>query len=234
MPGRTYAESVRAFSVALGDNWVRVISENPLPTSVLRSLSVNYVCVQVCLTDDAQIDVYANGGAVQDIPETLSPYLRDGKTAATLRSALTQPQITVIDTEPEEFLDIDSLPEDVRQLATNVDKQAFDKMFERMSGKLFKRTGGDRDKARALVQQSSDVKWNTPHGWKVQALMDALSLPPGWRQPSFSALSTAYGLHARRQRKPDARLYPGDEKAMQAVPDALIYMPVYAGKDESS
>ena len=203
--------------------------------SVLCALSADYVCVQVCLgNDDAQIDVYVNGSPVQDIPATLSPYLRNGKTEANLRSALTQPQITVIDTEPEEFLDSDTLPEYVRQLAADVDKQAFDRMFERVSGNLFNRAGGNRDEARALVEQSKDMNWNTPHGWKVQALMDALSLPPGWRKPSFSALSAAYGLHARRQRKPDARLYPGDDKAMQAVPDALEYTPVYAGKDDSS
>lgn len=235
MPGRSYLQAVRAFVAPLGESWVRVILENPLPVSVLCMLSVDYVCVQVCLgNDDAQIDVCADGAPVQDIPATLAPYLRDGKTEANLRSALTQPQITVIDTEPEEFLDSDTLPEDVRQLAADVDNQAFNKMFERVSSRLFDRAGGDRDKARALVQQASDVNWNTPHGWKVQALMDALSLPPGWRKPSFSALSIAYGLHARHQRKPDARLYPGDEKAMQAVPDALEYTPVYAGKDDVS
>jgi hypothetical protein len=45
------------------------------------------------------------------------------------------------------------------------------------------------------------------------------------------ALRDSYQLHARRQRKPDARLYPGDEEAMTRVPDALDYIPVYGGKN---
>ncbi|MBL8157537.1 MAG: hypothetical protein JNM70_25480, partial [Anaerolineae bacterium] len=44
-------------------------------------------------------------------------------------------------------------------------------------------------------------------------------------------LRDAYQLHSRRQRNPNARAYPGDEAVMAAVPDALMYTPVYGGAD---
>jgi len=232
LPGRAYTQSVRLFAAPLHAGWMRIIAEEGLPPLVLGKLAADYTCVQVRLTnDDVQIDVYAKGAAVEDIAAALVPYLRAGKTEGDVRSALVEPQITVIDTEPEEFLDGNVLPEDVQQMATKIDKRDFDKMFERMSGKLFGRVAGNRDEAQALIQQAQSVDWNTPHGWKAQAFMDALSLPLDWREPTFSALSSAYGLHARRQRKPDAKLYPGDDKAMNAVPDALDYIPIFAGKD---
>ncbi|MEL7236580.1 MAG: hypothetical protein AAGK74_18905, partial [Chloroflexota bacterium] len=96
---------------------------------------------------------------------------------------------------------------------------------------LFGRLNADSEAAKALVQQSAQMNWNTPNGWKIRALLEMLNVPPGWREPPFVSLRSAYSLHARRQRKPDARLYPGDEETMKLVPNALDYTPVYAGKD---
>ena len=59
--------------------------------------------------------------------------------------------------------------------------------------------------------------------------MDCLNIPD-WRAPDFVTLRDAYALHKRRQRSPNATLYPGDAEALAAVPDALTYTPIYAGK----
>jgi hypothetical protein len=59
--------------------------------------------------------------------------------------------------------------------------------------------------------------------------MDCLRIPD-WRDPDFVTLRDAYALHKRRERSPNATLYPGDAEALAAVPDALTYTPVYAGK----
>jgi hypothetical protein len=60
--------------------------------------------------------------------------------------------------------------------------------------------------------------------------MNCLTIPLGWISPDFVALRDAYQLHERRRRNPNAMLYPGDAEAMAAVPNALDYAVVYAGK----
>ena len=59
--------------------------------------------------------------------------------------------------------------------------------------------------------------------------MDCLRIP-NWRDPDFVTLRDAYALHERRRRSPKATLYPGDAETLAAVPDALAYTPIYAGK----
>ncbi len=73
--------------------------------------------------------------------------------------------------------------------------------------------------------------WNSPGGRRLHALMRCLTVPDHWREPDFGVLRDAYQLHSRQQRKPDARLYPGDDATMNRVPDALDYVPVYGGRD---
>ncbi len=62
--------------------------------------------------------------------------------------------------------------------------------------------------------------------------MACLNIPTNWREPDFGALRDAYQLHLRQQRKPGARLYPGDEAVMAQVANALDYVPVYGGCDD--
>jgi hypothetical protein len=104
-------------------------------------------------------------------------------------------------------------------------------MFNRLTGTLMKKVGGDSDRARALIAGEGTPDWNSNGGQRIQALLNSLTLPTGWREPDFVALRDAYALHERRRRNPNARLYPGDEATMAKVPDALKYLPVYGGRN---
>jgi hypothetical protein len=104
--------------------------------------------------------------------------------------------------------------------------QQANKMFARLSGDLLKKAGGDANAA-ALLKNAVD--WNSVGGQRLTAFMACLNVPEDWREPDFVTLRDAYQLHLRRQRLPNARLYPGDAEAMAKVLDALEYTPVYAG-----
>jgi hypothetical protein len=99
-------------------------------------------------------------------------------------------------------------------------------MFARLSGNLAAKSAAGAGDTNALLRQPD---WNSAGGRKIVALLGCLAIP-GWREPDFVTLRDAYALHARRQRNPSARLYPGDAEAMDAVSDALVYTPIYAGK----
>ena len=123
------------------------------------------------------------------------------------------------------------LPDDVQSLAGKVDKGAAEKMFNRLTGTLMKKVGGDSDAARKLIAGEGTPDWDSSGGQRIQALMNSLNLPTNWRDPDFVALRDAYPLHERRRRNPNARLYPGDEATMAKVPDVLTYLPVYGGRN---
>lgn len=234
VPGRTYDQAVRLFVAPPQENWGRVLVNDTLPEVVLRALSQRYVCLWLHTNGDTiTTDVYAGGQRADDPTVTLAPFLRSGKLPEDLRSALNQPDITIIDPEqPETYMPpTDVLPDDVQQMAQDVDSNAVNRLFDRIAGGIFGRTGGDRDAANELIDSARSFNWSSPAGWKVRSMMDMLTVPAGWQHPDFKTLRDAYSLQARRKRTPNARLYPGDERAIAAVPDALSYIPVYAGKD---
>ena len=110
-------------------------------------------------------------------------------------------------------------------MAKQVDLRQAGKLFERMSATLARKTNAD-PAADDLLKQPD---WSSAGGQRIRALMDCLAVPD-WQAPDFVTLRDAYALHHRRQRSPQARLYPGDAEALAAVPDALAYTPVYGGK----
>ncbi|MEM6283918.1 MAG: hypothetical protein AAF787_17135 [Chloroflexota bacterium] len=234
LPGSVYDSSVRAFVAPAGGVWVQLLTEAPFPASIVAALTAAHtgLLVRIDAPDTLTVEAHVDGHHAEDTVAALAPYLREGKNAHDLSSALNRTNITIIEPdESQDFLPPGALPDDIQQMAQGVDAGSLNKMFGRVTDGLFGRLGGDSAAAKALVEQSTEMDWNTPTGWKVRALLDMLSVPPGWQQPAFVALRSAYGLHIRRQRKPDARLYPGDAETMKLVPNALDYLPVYAGKN---
>ncbi len=233
LPGKAYTQSVRLFVAPPVNGWTRVIGEPD--ARQFPFLSKHCLCVYVALNGkDAHIEVYVDGERVE--PQTaLVPYLRDGRSANDLQAALhsavslveleesPQPQMLVVP--------IDELPEDVRHMAGQVNPAQAQKLFERLSGTLMKKVspgGNAADEARMMLAGDTP-DWNSVGGQRIRALMACLTVPDGWREPDIVTLRDAYQVHARRERKPDARLYPGDAEAMQRVPNALDYTPVYGG-----
>jgi hypothetical protein len=236
IPGKIYPEAVRLFVATAQNGWVRVLSQGAIPSQVLLSLAQTYttLSIRIDTPDAATIQVYADGKLSVDRVAALTPFVRTGKNPRELQSALAKTEITII--EPEdvnpEFVPADTLPEDIQKMAKGIDPNAINNMFNKVAGGLFGKMNADTESVNALVEQSRQMNWNSPQGWKIRSLMDMLTIPAGWQEPNFIALRDAYSLHARKQRKPNARLYPGDAEAMAAVPNALDYIPVYAGKDE--
>ncbi len=235
IPGKSYPQTVRLFAAPSVNGWTRVIGEPDVRQ--LPLLSQNCLCLYVALTGkDAQIEVYANGEQAE--PQTaLVPHLRAGRSAEDLQKALYSASFKLMDKIEDEsppvlVVPLDDLPDDVRELAGQVNPQQAQKMFEKLSGTLMGKVspgGQSADEARRMLA-SNAPDWNSVDGQRIRALMACLTVPDNWREPDFVTLRDAYQVHARRQRKPDARLYPGDGEAMQKVPNALEYTPVYGGQ----
>ncbi|PJF24481.1 MAG: hypothetical protein CUN53_17620, partial [Phototrophicales bacterium] len=129
-------------------------------------------------------------------------------------------------------LPIDALPDDVRSALVKgqIDETRAEKLFAKMSGAVAGKVGsGDAEAAKKLLQ-SAQIDWEGSGGRRIRAALGLLGLGDALSQPDFTALRDAYTLHARKRRKPDAILYPGDAEAMAAVPDALAYAPIFAGR----
>lgn len=235
IPGKSYPQTVRLFAAPPTNGWTRVIGEPDMRQ--LPLLSQNCLCLSVALTGkDAHIEVYAHGKQAE--PQTaLFPHLRAGHSAEDLQKALYSASFSLVEKVEEEsppmlVVPMDDLPDDVRELAGQINPQQAQKMFEKLSGTLMGKVspgGQSADEARQMLARSAP-DWNSVGGQRIRSLMACLTIPDSWREPDFVTLRDAYQVHARRQRKPDARLYPGDAEAMQKVPDALEYTPVYGGR----
>ncbi len=214
IPGKAYPQAVRLFVAPARGGWTRVLGD-PDP-ALPPPLSQTAPCLLVALDgSDARIEVYANGEPSS--PETaLASYLASP-------DCLDRPLASEASGAALGGVALDALPDDVQALAQRVDLKQAESMFARLSGNLAAKTGGDPGN---LLRQPD---WDSTGGRKIRALMDCLNIPD-WRAPDFVTLRDAYALHKRRQRSPNATLYPGDAEALAAVPDALTYTPIYAGK----
>ncbi|MDX1993879.1 MAG: hypothetical protein SF029_15945 [bacterium] len=233
LPGKGYSRSVRLFVAPPDEGWTRLlgsIDETALEP-LLEALSQNGVCFSVHLENEhAQFRAFANG-IEADFLEALTPHLRADKTADDLRRALSsttaagssiRASADAVEAPPE------LLPNSVRQRAGSVNTRQVNKLFGRLMKQINRQTKGDEQAARALLAGDAP-DWNSADGTRVRAVMACLPLTR-WNQPDFVPLRDAYQLHVRRQRNPNAMLYPGDAEAMAAVPDALRYTPIYVGK----
>lgn len=231
IPGRAYTHSVRCFVAPTYSGWTRLLFEAPVP-ALIPTLSEHGPALMVSMDENGlDVRVYEHGREAADPAEAMAAVVRPGKTTDDLRSALNAQQITVIDPEQkDDALPLDVLPADMQSMAATLNPQQTSKMFEKIAGQFLKQNAEQSKAAREILQRKQ-INWNGPDGWRVRAIMDCLTIPEPWQTPDFVTLRNAYSLHKRRERKPDARLYPGDAEAMDAVPDALAYTPVYAGKD---
>jgi len=239
-PGKSYEQTVRLFVAPPAGGWTRVIGAPD--DGQLPHLSKLSLCLYLQLNGtEARIEAYGNGERA-DVVDMVALYIRAGVTVDHLRAILAVPadqplpgSVTPFSLyeppQPASVLPFTVLPDDVQALAGKVDKGAAEKMFNRLSGALMKKVGGEADAARALIAGEGVPDWNSAGGQRIQALMDSLTIPANWREPDFIALRDAYPLLERRRRNPNARAYPGDDATMAKVPDALTYLPVYGGRN---
>lgn len=226
IPGKSYPVAVRLFVAPARNGWVRVVGEaDPLLLPGLSTLAP--VAMFGLDGANASSSFYRDGAAVPF--ETLAG---PGPTLALDaplpdQPASSQPQVMAVP--------IDSLPEDVRSMLGGVDAKQAQNMFSKMANTAMSRSGADQEKAAAaqkiLAQANTPPDWNSAGGRQIRAYARTLNLPGGWQTPDFVTVRDAYQVAERLQRRPNASLYPGDSDALDAVPDALSYTPVYAGKN---
>jgi hypothetical protein len=237
IPGAAYAQSIKTFTAPVNGGWLRVIVEAAPPQSVLENLATDGRVVLALGLDNgtAQLAVYAEGAAAT--PAVLAPFLANETGLNDLEHLWTTPPLAELDPDSDAdatagTVPLEALPENVREMAKGLNPKQVDRMFNRMAGSVFRRGGGDAEDAADLLQAAKGADWNSDGGRQIRGVMNLLTVPGDWRNPTYVALRDAYSLHTRRQRKPDARLYPGDREAMDAVPNALDYIPIFVGKDD--
>lgn len=225
-PGQAYARSVKVFIAPARDGWTRIIGA--LDTALVESLSQTTLCLSATLDgDQAHIAVYEQGVPADPL-SALAPHLRPGHTPDDLRRALTGESVSGARAAPAgAAFPMDALPDSMREQARGLNPNAINAMFGKLMKKVNKQLGTDARAGMALIGGGPD--WESSGGRMLQAVMACLTVPADWRAPDFVSVRDAYQLHIRRQQRPDAPLYPGDADAMQNVPDALQYIPVYAG-----
>lgn len=123
------------------------------------------------------------------------------------------------------------LPPDVQALARSVDAGQAQKLTARLTQTLFGKLGGLDPATRAgAMSLLGGPGWEGAAGRRLQAVMACLRVPEAWRLPEEGDLRAAYPVARARQHRPDGSPLPGDAEALARVPDALAYLPVYAGR----
>jgi hypothetical protein len=231
MPGLSYPVAIRAFAApAPLSGWHRLIaSGDPMPSAVIASAaeSLGAAALHLALDAEGRAEiVWFNGESPPELARII-----DGDPLTVERYAVSAPASA--SEAPILALPIDALPEDVRSalVTGQIDGTQAEKLFAKMSGAVAGKVGGggDTEAAKKLLQ-TAQIDWDSPSGRRIRAAVGLFGLGDALSPPDFTALRDAYALHARKRRKPDAPLYPGDAEAMAAVPDALAYTPIFAGR----
>jgi hypothetical protein len=231
MPGKSYPLQRRLFIAPSVQGWTRILGDTD--ESLMPALSTHGLCLR-CAFDGtaAQIVVY-DGGIPVDARAALTAHLAGDcseNNLALILSGELEPAHADNNRLSDTSMPLEALPEDVQAMAENLNPKHINRMFDKWMKRVNKRLGSDASGARDLLRGQS-MDWSTAGGRQIQALMDCLGMPSGsWRSPDFTTLRDAYQIHLRRQQRPNASLFPGDAEAMQAVPDALDYTPLYMGK----
>lgn len=213
VPGRSYPQSVRLFVAPAQQGWVRVLGV-PEPALLAAASRLAPLLLATLNGDQAHVEAWTGGE-----PGTLEAVF--GQSLPDVPAGSASPPSPSL----ENTL-LAALPEDVQ--AMNAHPKQAQALISKLSAGLLKKAGGDQASAMAMLQ-GNPPSWDSANGRRLAALFTALAIP-AWRDPDFAAVRDAYPLLFRRKTRPQATLYPGDQDVMDAVPDALDYRPVYAGK----
>jgi hypothetical protein len=225
---RAYAQTVKLFVAPADDQtrWLQLIPapDSALPDDLLRTLSQqNRLILHVILEDEstAQFIVYRDGERSSSWRDELRPYYVDS--AARPQSPSSGSKSSASSTIPT-----DGMPENLRAMTDQLgglQNRQVQNMMNRMTNKLL---NADQQQKGQNLLRGSQIDWSRSGGQQIAQVLSSLGIPD-WQSPDYTALRDAYQLQRRLQRNPNARLYPGDQDAIDAVPDALRYTPIFAG-----
>ncbi len=240
-PGFTH--TVRLFAAPPRDGWLRIVGQPDETLLPEFSVAAGVPVLYGWLTESGGGMAVYQAGERRDDPAACAPYLRPDADPGTVQQAFAGTlavEAVESDRPPAVVLGAESLPPELQQFAQEqgVDSRKASKTFERLSSGLFGRlargddSGGQdqQDAARAVFMDGGKDIWNSLHGQRVRAIASVMTLPGNWRLPAWETVRDAYQVHRLRQRSPRMALMPGDKEALDTVPDALDYTPVYAGR----
>ena len=221
---------IRQFAAPPSAGWVRVVGEPDPDVLSQAAASLGVPLIYASLTRaGAGLSIWSAEGS-SGVPEAFAPWLRADKTPDDLRRALAGEVPADSDGPEGAMIGGVPLPEDVRELARQVDAGQAEKLMGSLTRSLFGKLGGKAEaQARALIGAGGSP-WQTPAGAALRAALDCLAVPQDWRVLSFEEVSDAYQVARARQRHPRGLRLPGDDEALALVPDALDYRLVFAGK----
>jgi hypothetical protein len=232
-PGLT--NTVRQFAAPPQAGWLRLLGQ-PLEALLPDwSRALDVPILYAWLTEQSGGWAVFHAGSRDDKPAAFDPYLHPDHSVDDLRTAFVG-KLKVGVVASESPATGGALPPELLNFAQQqgVDEKKAGKMFDRLSANVFGKLGGgsegEKDQARALMSGSGHDPWNSLDGQRVRAIAGVLRLPDNWRLPTWEAVRDAYQVHRLRARSPRMRLMPGDKESMDAVPDALDYLPIYMGK----
>ncbi len=221
---------VKHFVAPPTDGWLRVLGE-PDPSSLIDLRTGQTILYAWLTASDCGIEVYRDGATD---PGGLIDFLRSDKTLDDLVRAQRGAMPTSVD-RPASVL-----PDDMQPFAQahNVNPEQANKMIERLTSRLFgkldRNTGGEasamQSQARALATGADRLDWNSPAAQRLKAMVNVLDLPSNWREPSFDTVREAYQAARMLRKNPGSQLFPDEQAALRALPDALEYVAVYVGK----
>ncbi|MGJ3238070.1 MAG: hypothetical protein ACFE0Q_05130 [Anaerolineae bacterium] len=226
LPGMSYQHTLKCFIAPAQDGWTRILIDGDAPLFIIDALAEALSQVADCLSVRLERRVSRvhgyRAGQLHDLSRWCAPYA-DAETITHILNAelfdlpsLAQGQIGNIP--------INTLPDDIQQLAREVNAHQASTLFDRLSQRLLKAVGWQDTST--LIGDNLD--WDSQGGQYIRALMAALGIS-NWRTPDFSTLRTAYAICKR-----PTNGIPGDEDARRAVPNALNYQPLYGGKNTSA
>lgn len=212
--------------------WTRILGacEPDVLTALVGALGVNLLYVWLD-EEGGGVCAWTTGGCDHDA-DTLAGWLPPDASPKDLRLAMEGDVLAPpLEGAGPGVLAV-PLPPELQEMAGEVDEREAEKLMDRLTRSVFGKLGeaGQQARADALGIVGAGAAWNSEAGRRVRAVMSCLSVPEGWRDPAFEALSGAYQVARARQHDPAGGRLPGDDAALAAVPDALEYMPVYAGR----
>ena len=235
IPGKSYPDTLKTFIAPAQGAWTHILVSPETDIDDLEllaeMLSAYGLCLLTQLNQEGETIALFQEGEEIELESGLRSHLFEGKSVDDLRHALAGtmplPMIEGDADEQSQILAIHDLPPEMRQMAQGLSPSKTQNMFQRFSRQLMGR--GQAEQAQELFNEDK-LDWNGSGGMKIRGLMSCLMAGDDWLSPDFMTVRDAYQRHIRMQRRPNAKLYPGDEAMMSAVPNALDYTPVYGGQ----
>ena len=226
LPGMSYPQTLKMFLAPAQAGWSRLLLDGDSESGIIEDLSAqlskSWDCLSLRLEGNiGTIHAFSEGNLV-NLAQWAQSYT-DGDITAILNTEifhlqpLNQGQIGDIP--------LSALPDDIQQMAQEVNAKEANKLFEKLSNRLLKAIG--RNDARNLLNER--INWDSQGGQYIRAVMDCLNILENWRNPDFTTVRTAYTIHAQHLRGIH-EIFAGDEETLESVPNVLDYTVIYGGR----